>query len=485
MYPKNINSIVMTDWYAYLGAKLDRDTEVLKAFQSEVDYTLQKNRNRLCAADTGNWFFHHPIYQKFQNGKGPHLLFLTAEAGGGKSTVMRTLTDKLTESIEPVLVAYFFFKDDDGRLSSYSDALSCLIYQLLVQEPKLTVHIRRFCEEHKFKVKHDTKLMWDVFSLIASNSPRDTFCVIDAIDECATATRPQLVADMKAFFQDPAKAGSRLKLIASSRPYQDESHPYDSLFSKATKNMLHFVGEAAEVQPFIRGVIRTKADELVKEHELEPDIREMLVSRIIENNRHTRSFLAVQMAFELLGSHYRMHSGADKNTVSLILDDIPNQLDRQFDELLNKSLDREHARRIFCIILAARKTIKVRDLRVIYSLTKDKTSGNSVKPYEDLALPIDDEEFKQLVRATCGLFITFVKTSVHLFHQTAREHLLKRSETATIVGPGHPLSASAVPPDESSFWKNSISLQDANLVCAAVCLDIISFPVSDEAAFKT
>lgn len=398
---------------------------------------------------------------------------------------MRTLADKVAESAassDSVLVAYFFFKDDDGRLSSYSEALICLVYQLLVQEPKLAVHVRRICEERRFKVKNDTKLMWDILSSIGSNSAHEILCVVDAIDECSSVTRPQLVADLKAFFDDPAQADSRLKMIASSRPYEDKTHPYDSLFSDSPTNILHLAGEEVEVQPYIRGVIRTKAEDLVEAHGLDSDAKEMLVSNIIAKNRHTRSFLAVHMAFELLGSHYRMHNGADKGTISSILDDIPHQLDSQFDELLNQSLDREHARRIFCVILAARKTIKIKELRVIYSVTR--VTENRPTCYEDLELPMDDEEFKHMVRARCGLFITFVKTSVHLFHQTAREHLLRRSETtASALNLEHPLAMQEPPTTaDLSSWKDSISLQDANLVCAAICFNIMSFPVPEKVA---
>lgn len=442
----------------------------MDAFQGDVDYRLQKNRNQACAPETGNWFFEHELYRTFRETKEIHLLFVTAEAGGGKSTIMRTLADQLVESDGSPLVAYFFFKDDDSYLSSYSGALSSLVHQLLVQDQGLLPHVRKLCEKTGFSVKHNTKLMWDALAQIICNSQRDIYCLFDALDECKSTERPQLIADMKNFLQTLHSVDSRFKFVVSSRPYQDEDHPYDSLIAVEAKSILHLAGESAEVQPDIRRVICFKAEELAKERKLDPDIREMLISELSSHNRHTRSFLAVQVAFELLRSHRRMHSQAGRRTINMVLDDIPHRLDKQFDEMLNRSLDREHAMRLFCVILAARRTIELEEFKVIYCVTESSNPKYRPTSYDDLEIPIDDGEFKQLVRARCGLFITFVKNSVHLFHQTAREHLLGRFVTTP---------ATAV---DSTSWKNSVSLEQANLALAAVCLDILSFMVPEKIA---
>lgn len=395
--------------------------------------------------------------------------------------MMRTLADKLLESGNASLVAYFFFKDDEDRLNSYEEALSGLIYQFLVQEKNLLKYVRKFYEKHGHGIIHNTRAMWEVLSEIAANTQKDTFCLLDAIDECEAIGRRQLLEDLKSFFKDPENANSRLKFVVSSRPYQDESHQYDNLFAPLTVNIRHLVGEDAELQSDIREVIRSKAKELVHKRQLSDTIQEMLVEKISAQNLHTRSFLAIRMTFELLDSHRRMHKGAGERTIDIILADIPHTLSEQFDKMLSKSLDQQHARRLFCMILAARRTIKIEEFKVIYSLTEptDPRFGPA-QSYDDLELPPDDEEFKQIVRSRCGLFITFVRNSVYLFHQTAREHLLSRTASSTADTFRYPplqqpvcLTTSGRP-----SWKGSISSADSNQVCARVCLDILNFAVS-------
>ncbi|KAK2006409.1 ankyrin repeat protein [Colletotrichum eremochloae] len=447
------------------------DSKCINAFQREINYMLQKDRNIVCAPETGHWFFHHPQYEAFRTARGPQLLFVTAEAGGGKSTTMKTVIDKLQASDEPPLIAYFFFKDDDDRLRSYDAALSTLIYQLLVKERELIQHARGPHRQYGDAIRHQTAEMWQIITKIACQSKREIFCVLDAVDECATPDRKQLVTDLAGF-------------IISSRPYQDENHPYADLV--ASNNIRHLSGENAQIQSDIRKVIRFKVQELAQKRQLNQSIQDMLIARLSDQNVHTRSFLAVRMAFELLDSHHRMHKGAGKRTIDIILADIPQQLGDRFDEMLNRSLDKEHAWRLFSVILAVRRTLKVAEFKVIYSLTQPTTSAvGPARSYDELEMPTDDEEFKQLVRSRCGLFITFVRNSVHLFHQTAREHLMTKAVVLGVTpctGPERFCDGQKNHSDakHGATWKGCISKSDANFVCATVCLNILTFTVSQD-----
>lgn len=412
------------------------------------------------------------------------LLFVTAEAGGGKSTTIRTLVDGLEALHEPPLVAYFFFKDDDNRSCSYDEALSTLTYQLLVQDRDLVKHAARAHQQYGDALRHQTKEMWKIILQIASEATRDVFCVLDAVDECATSDRQQLVVDLVEIFHDDNQAllTSRLKFVVTSRPYEDQYHPYQRL--KASSFIKILSGENAHVVSDIRNVILFKAEELAKKRELSQDIQDLLVSRLLDRNLRTRSFLAVRMTFELLDSHHMMHKGAGKRTIEISLAKIPQQLSDQFNEMLDRSHDRLHTWRLFCVILTTRRTLKISEFKVIYYLTQPASSKvATVESYNDLELPTDDEEFKRLVRSRCGLFITFIRNSVHLFHQTAREYLLARMGL-----PGDDLQ-SITPQvwaeegeDDSErrgrSWMSCISNEDANLVCLRVCLDILTFTAS-------
>ncbi|KAL1592372.1 hypothetical protein SLS60_011451 [Paraconiothyrium brasiliense] len=457
------------------------DNDIVNALKLETNPVFQKDRNVRCAPDTGQWFFHHPEYQAFRDTNGLQLLFVTAEAGGGKSTVMRTFVDHLQLSVDRPIVAYFFFKDDDDQLRSYEDALSSMINQLFVQERGLIRHARDLYKQHGHGVRYQTKDLWKILLTAANETHRGLICVLDAIDECAPAGRRQLVSDMAVAFEPGVITTSiKLKFVVTSRPYQGENHPYTDLIASDT--IRHLAGEDAKVESDIQAVIHFKAEELAKKYKLTQNTLNMLVQAIACQNLKTRSFLAVRMAFELLESHDLMQKGAEEDLIRAILRDIPHTLGDQFDKMLNRTPDREHARRLICVIIAARKTLKVPEFKVLYALTQPRdTSIGPPHSYDDLQVPMDDDEFKRLVRARCGLFITFVRSSVHLFHQTAQEYLVADLVT-TSTHPSDDFKMSTTSGlhtarnmEQQQTWRACITKADANLVMLNVCADLCSF----------
>ncbi|KAF4826810.1 Cytochrome P450 monooygenase 1 [Colletotrichum tropicale] len=395
------------------------DSKCLKAFDTEINYALQKDRNDVCAEGTGQWFFHHPVYEVFQRSKEPHLLLVTAEAGGGKSTIMRTLIDTIQATDEPPLVSYFFFKDDDDSLRGYDDAFRTVVYQLLSQDNTLVHHAREPHKEHGDAIKHKTETMWQIVTNIAAEAKRDVYCIFDAVDECSVEGRQ-------------------------------------------------------------RFVIRLKVKEIAMDKQLDENTKALLLERLIRKNVRTRSFLAIRMAFEMLCSDARMNQEATEEVIDEILAGVPQQLGDQFNNMLNHSPDKEHAWRLLCVILVARRTIKIPEFKVIYALTQRSCSNLGVaKSYDELDLTADDEEFKSMVRARCGLFITFGKNSVYLFHQTAREFLMTTEDMA-VAPPFDRLAQNpgSLDANEVASWKGCISKENANLVCATVCLDILNMDIS-------
>ena len=450
------------------------DIDCIQTFSSPVNCLVQKNRNEFCAPDTGQWFFRHPKYQDFFLGNAPQLLFVTAEAGSGKSTVMRTFVDTLKASQPPPLVAYFFFKDDDDLLRSYSEALSAIVHQLLAQRPALVKYIREPVQQYGQTLKHEIGEMWKVLIKFAMDGHSDIVCILDAVDECETAGRTQLLQDLRNHFQKENVAMPRLKVIVSSRPYQDRYHSYQDLISCSPK-VSHLDGESARSKADIAKVIAVKVDELIQQRQIAEHTGQLLFDKIVAQNAQTKSFLWVKLAFELLNTDPRLHRNADEQVIDSILATIPASIGEQFERLLKSSTDPAHARNLISVILAARRPLKIAEFKTIYGLTHNlKNELRQPKTYEDLELDGNDDHFKRLVRATCGLFVIFVNTTVHLFHQTAREYLLANSKTE------QGMLSSVTTAGLVGSWKHSIAIDQANSILTKVCLDLLNFDSSQD-----
>lgn len=298
------------------------------------------------------------------------------------------------------------------------------------------------------------------------------------------------MSDLSAAFGPEAQSpNSKLKFVVTSRPYQDKNHPYTDL--TISNRIRHLAGEDARVQSDIQSVISFKAEELASKYQLGQETMHILIETVSSQNRQTRSFMAVRMAFELLDSHELMQERAGEDIIRAILEDIPQTLGDQFDKMLDKTTDREHARRLFCVILASRKTLKIPELKVLYALTRPRDPVTEPpKSYTDLRLPADDEGFKSLIRAQCGLFITFVRSSIHLFHQTAREYLMAQFDTTTTdFSDGRHTSTSfdaivGEKPTAQQTWRGCITEADANFIMLTACMDLFRFDFSRSWVFN-
>jgi hypothetical protein len=396
---------------------------------------------------------------------------------------MRSFVDRLQDSSARPIVAYFFFKDDDDQLRSYEDALSSMVYQLFVQDRGLIKHARDLYKQYGHGIRYQTKELWSFLLAAAADTHRELVCVLDAVDECAPAGRRQIVSDLAVAFKSGVKSTStKLKFVVTSRPYQDENHPYTDLVGSNT--IRHLAGEDAKVQSDVQSIIRFKAAELAKKYRLTEKTMDVLVEAISSQNLQTRSFMAVRMAFDLLDSHELMYEGVEEDIIRAVLADIPHTLGDQFDKMLDRSSNKEHARRLFCVILAARKTLKISELKVFYAMTQPRDAATGPpQSYDDLQLPADDDEFKRLIRARCGLFITFVRSSVHLFHQTAREYLMASLDTTSNdLSDVEPLPTTSGlragrEKEQQRTWKGCITKADANFVILTACVDLLNFKI--------
>ncbi|KAI8300854.1 Vegetative incompatibility protein HET-E-1 [Colletotrichum sp. SAR11_240] len=155
-----------------------------------------------------------------------------------------------------------------------------------------------------------------------------------------------------------------------------------------------------------------------------------------------------------------MNREATEEVIDEILAGVPQQLGDQFNNMLNHTPDKEHAWRLLCVILVARRTIKIPEFKVIYALTRRSCSSNLglAKSYDELDLTANDEEFKGM---------------------TAREFLMT-TEGMAVAPPFDRLAQNpgSLDANEVASWKGCISKEDANLVCANVSLDILNMDIS-------
>lgn len=140
-------------------------------------------------------------------------------AGTGKSTIARTIAQRLSEKNQ--LGASFFFKRGEGERASAKRFFTTICAQLLFQVPALIHHVELAIDTDpyisgKSMKEQFTKLLLDPLSRLDEKELTAIVIVVDALDECGNTD------DMRTILQllpDVQKCKSRhIRIFVTSRP---------------------------------------------------------------------------------------------------------------------------------------------------------------------------------------------------------------------------------------------------------------------------
>ena len=117
------------------------------------------------------------------------------------------------------------------------------------------------------------------------------------------------------------------------------------------------------------------------------------------------------------------NAGLSKTRLSSIIDQIPTTVQEAYEKILNRSLDRQRARNLLHLVVAALRPLTLIEMNVALAIERwsDQESELDVNP---------EETFELTIRELCGLFVTVKKGQIYLIHQTTREFLIRDKDHA-------------------------------------------------------
>jgi hypothetical protein len=446
--------------------KLAREKEERKAQMNFLrllhnsNYEAHKDRYPPAVPGTCQWLIRHDKYQHWRQKQSSDLLWLSADAGCGKSVLLSYLVDHLKSSENkiqvPEVVCYFFFKEDNSEQKDAVHAISAILHQLYTAQPWLLGQVTgQFLEEGKGALGSFNSL-WKLLDTSTTNhSSRDVILVFDGLDECEPSTRQQLLQALTRFYS--AREGSSLtqppyvKTIIASRPGNDIKHAFDVLPT------IRLRGED-EPEAISQDV------ELVIEHHIENATRRGIPREVLADVRAglikgaDRTFLWTTLVIDLLETK----KGASKRELIDILD-ARGDIFQIYDKLLDHSSDAHQARKLLQIVVGAFRPMTLSELSVAMAVSPDQMT------FEDLKLDVV-HNFEERAKELCGHFIRIVRETVYLVHQTAREFLLVQTHAGAHTAEA-PLP---IPRPLEGKWHKSIVLKKAHHEVFNICLHYLS-----------
>ncbi|KAI4909005.1 hypothetical protein J4E85_011657 [Alternaria conjuncta] len=160
--------------------------------------------------------------------KSSSLLWISGDAGKGKTMLSLHLVSTLKGDSSTAHVVHFFCSRDHGKNNGAS-ILRGLIYQLLSQRPSLFEHVTNDYDKHGASLFDDRKFqaLWTIFTrMLHDQNITSITCIMDGLDECDEEGLEDFWVKIKSLYDaDPERkveqSSHHLKLLVVSR-----NHPY-------------------------------------------------------------------------------------------------------------------------------------------------------------------------------------------------------------------------------------------------------------------
>ncbi|KAL3439882.1 ankyrin repeat protein [Aspergillus insuetus] len=408
-------------------------------------YKDRKDRNNKRVPGTCEWFTNHPQFTKWNQSRNSELLWVSADPGCGKSVLTRYLADEYLPSGVRT-VCYFFFKDDYADQKRATNALASILRQLLIAQPHLVQDsLLDKSETSGDQLVESFNELWNILvHVTADENTGEVICLLDALDECQEDDRKMLIQAIETLFlKDLGKRN--LKFLMTSRPYDYIRRD----FFRLEKNLptIRLSGENEEniekISSEIDQVIKERVRDIGERNLLQPNECDFIIELL--TSVPNRTYLWVSLTLDVV----EKMPGFSRGNVRRVVHGIPKNIDAAYTRMLNQSPDYATARKLLHIVTAAERPLTLEEISLSLAIHAEDQSVNDMRNEIQT-----DERTQIMIRDLCGLFLAMVDGKVYLFHQTAKEFLVRdpaRGDTG------------------ASTWKHSLHPGESHYILAGIC----------------
>ncbi|KAE8446972.1 hypothetical protein EG329_011454 [Mollisiaceae sp. DMI_Dod_QoI] len=509
-----------------------REQSCLREF--DVDYESQLSEVDDPVPGTCLWILCHEEWLKWDSIQTSSLLWITADAGCGKSVIAKHLINyyKGQSAHKKRNICYFFFKDGFENQDNAQSALSAILHQIFCFQPVLLKHALAKCSTTPKRIfKQFACLHSILMRTLEDEAFQDTLCIIDGLDECETKSRDLLVKALSAYFTEHVSWTSKdqepFKMIILSRPdnkieqglqihNKNVTDKIRMSVGSPLKAKCHLMGEdeAAAIAKDVNIFVRARIEDFGPKSELSEDVLASVEDKLIHGADFT--FLWVSLVIKLLEDAEA--DGLSREQLESILQ--TNDLNDVYNRLLSARKHPLKTRKALYIILAAARPLTLEEMSVAlevhqdYDLPTSQDSSSKERISRFKLTPADIRSadpskshnrvtglrllsrklykpFTNHLRLLCGHFVRIRANKIYLVHQTARKFLLdSRVDNDFSLGYylrpfgwniDKPNSAERKDFEEKisyvhdlEKWEHTIRLDVATRYLLQVCIDYIS-----------
>lgn len=378
--------------YASSPPLTPNEEKALRGLNSHYTYHLDQVDDPV--PGTCEWVASHETLRKWTSLQNSALLWITAEAGCGKSVMAKYLVDHLAllrRFQQTAHICYFFFREGLQDQDNTSAAVSAMLHQLCSSQPRLIQHILAKRASTGKRTFNRIESLWSILQAILKNpSMRDVIWILDGLDECEPNSCGELLKRLAAYLNDEPfnDSTARMKVILLSRPNvsmqealgfskEDESHGHSTQDAKLPQESCNWLWlrmeeqadfVAKDIAHFVHFKIAELKESTPASELLPMDHRNILEDRLMKNANGR--FLWISLIMKLFKDAAANEISASQ--LEFILSNT--RLEHLYERLLSGNDLPFKGRKALMMVLAAVRPLSLKEICAAIEVHQDHFS---------------------------------------------------------------------------------------------------------------
>ena len=393
----------------------------------EEDY-LNVVALRMCGTCT--WISEKESYQRWCNDPDPHIFWLNARPGTGKSVLSGYVIERLKDS--GVCCSFYFWKSADQKGSSIAMFLRSIAWQMSLTNPELFTVLYDVCCKNPYLGTAEYRMVWRKLfmeGIFQFESLHAQYWIIDTTDQC----RNEL--ELVQLLLKAAEVGKIRIFLTSRKPFINYKR-----IVRHVNNIISMSVEPEDTKSDIDLYLSRNLDGLpifgLDKNDPHETMKELIWAK------SSGCFLWVHLVLHELR---QVHTATEaKNVLESVPPDMNDMYQRILDSMSTMPYGKGLTKAILCWTACAVRPLTLEELHFALQIDINDTIAS----------------MQEAIASSCSQLV-FIDTAskVHMTHQTAREFLLQ--------------------PDNNSEF--AIDRKKVHKRIAAVCLKYLN---SDEMGYQ-
>lgn len=424
------------------------------------DYEAYKARNPTRVSGTCQWFLGSELYSNWIQAPASSCLWLTADAGCGKSVLASTVVDELRRSEKNALVCHFFFRDDDKFQNSGISALRALLHQVLMASETIPPTLTAEYESKGEAVFSSVRDLLRLLVSAVSEGEKDVFCILDGLDECERVTQSFLAKAISNLYGANATESNTdnrgktpsLKVFVTSQPLNSIT----TNLHKLSHCRVRGEDRSQSIGSDIQLVLTQEINELFEDGLIDRHITGLIHAKLSQQDDYT--YLWISTVLQQLRE--RTENGASEVELLNVLDDnsiiypaYAKYLDQCTQQQQQSTREATLRKCFFQILLASARPLTLIEMDYALSICAEHKHSRDILSHLHPAR-------ENFLRRLGGSLVTFRGQVVSFIHRSVRDFLL--SSPNAVVSPESTVSL-------FGSWYHSIRLEEAHQILAQRC----------------